>query len=95
VDCGALQRALNAIRIVRLQLLGFGYSLKVLIEVLDQLLLEQFQVGAAMLKDIAGSDVMQHRVEQMFEADVLMAAVERFGHRELQSDLQFTAYHHA
>jgi len=48
-----------------------------------------------MAEDVAGSDVVQHRVEEMFETDVLVAPVECLGHRELQGDLQFTAYHHA
>jgi hypothetical protein len=80
---------------VRLELFALGDALEVFIEVLEQLLLQRFEIGAAMLQDIAGGDVVQHRVEQVLEADILMAAVDRFGHRELQRNLQFTAYHHA
>ena len=48
-----------------------------------------------MAQDIAGGDVVEHRVQQMLQADVLVAAVGGLGHRELQSDLQFAADHHA
>ncbi len=85
----ALQRALDAERVARRdvppprQSLDFARRGSA-----ASLLAQRVEIGAAVLQDVAGGDVMQHRVEQMLEADVLVTAVGGLGHRQLQRDLQ-------
>src|SRR6516162_2749964 len=86
-----LQRALHANRVARRDFLPFGQPLHLLIEITLELALEGIQVGAAMLEHIGGSDVMQHRVEQMLQADIFVAAIDRLGHRKLQGYLKLPA----
>ena len=91
MDCGPVQRALHANRVARGHFLSLGEPLHLLIEVVLELALEGIEVGAAVLQDIAGRDVMEHRVEQMLEADIFVTAIHRLGHGELQGYLKFTA----
>src|SRR5262249_14953145 len=91
MDRSPLQRALHADRVTRRDFLALGQSLHLLIEITLELALEGIEVGTAMLEHIAGGDVMQHRVEQMLQADIFVTPVDRLGHRKLQGYLKFPA----
>ncbi len=93
MERGALQRALHADRVARHHGLALGHPLDLLVEVARELLLEFLEVGAGVLQNVAGGDVMQHRVQQMLEADVFVASIHRFGHGKLQGHLQLAAQH--
>ena len=90
---GTLQRALHADRIARHHSLAFRHPLDLLVKVARELLLQLFEVRARVLQDVAGGDVMQHRVQQMFQADVLVASIHGLGHGKLQGHLQLAAEH--
>jgi len=85
---------LHASRIMRLRP-AFGQALDFLVEILLQLLAQRLEIGAAMLQDVAGGDVVEHRVQHVLETDIFVAPIERLGHCELQGDLQLAANHHA
>jgi len=87
VQSRSLQGALHARRIVGLEAATLGEPLNILVEIFLKFLAQCFEVGPAMLQDIAGSDIMQHRVEHVLEAHVFVAPIERLGHRKLQSYL--------
>src|SRR5581483_1616400 len=90
----ALQGALDAARVMGLHALA-GQAFDLVVKVAAQSQTELIQIGAAVLQDIAGRDIVQHRIQQMLEADIFVIAVNRFGHRKLQRDLQLATDHHS
>ena len=89
----ALQCALDADRVARHHGLALRHPLDLLVEVARELALKLLEIGAGVLQDVAGGDVMKHRVQQMLETDVFVAAIDRLGYGQLQRHLQLATQH--